>query len=67
MRGAGALLGWVGLLGYGGMLGYRPGQQAEEEGVSGSAGKIGRAKEREERNSIFFLSQVFFKCIFKSI
>ena len=29
--------------------------------------QAGWAKEREKRNSIFFLSQVFFKCIFKSI
>ena len=65
--GAGALLGWAGLLGWGGSLGYhcRLGQQAEEEGVSGPAGKTGWAIEKEERNSIFFLSQVYFKCIFQ--
>ena len=56
---------WAGLLGCGGTLGCRPGQQAEEEAVSGPVGKTGRAKEREERNSIFFLSQVFFQMHFQ--
>ena len=40
----GEVLGKAGLLGCDGTLGCRPGQQAEEEVVSGTAGKIGQTK-----------------------
>ena len=69
-RGAGALLGWADLLGCGGTLGCRPGQQAEEEGVSGPAGKTGWAKERGEEFHFLFISSIFsnaFSNLFEAI